>query len=168
MNKNFQQPFLFLPSLAGPTLGNANGFGWLAHMAPTDLPYFILPLLLLTQMVAHNKLERANQIIEDTSLEFEYALVAPFFFFFAALYTPSIVPLNWLASGTFSTAQLLYIRNKLKKKEGLDLIAINRRDEEIRDKIQELVEPDKKMRIAYDSVSGNIRLVPRRDNQIGS
>ena len=70
-------------------------------------------------------------MIEDTSLEYEYALVAPFFFFFAALYTPSIVPLNWLTSGLFSTLQMVYTRNKLKEKEGLDLIAINKRDEVI-------------------------------------
>lgn len=135
VNKNFSQPFLFLPSLAGPTYGAANGFAWLAHMTPNDLGYFILPLLVVTQVLTQARLERANQIMENTSLEYTFQLAAPFFFFFASLYTPSAVALNWLATGTFSTMQLLYTRNKLKAQEGLDLIAINQRDEEIREKI---------------------------------
>ena len=46
-----------MPNLAGPSFNDPDGFRWLATLSVEQLPYFVIPFMLLGTMLTLAKLE---------------------------------------------------------------------------------------------------------------
>eukprot|EP00544_Gedaniella_sp_CCMP2646_P007785 CAMPEP_0202480566 /NCGR_PEP_ID=MMETSP1361-20130828/503_1 /ASSEMBLY_ACC=CAM_ASM_000849 /TAXON_ID=210615 /ORGANISM="Staurosira complex sp., Strain CCMP2646" /LENGTH=439 /DNA_ID=CAMNT_0049108009 /DNA_START=59 /DNA_END=1378 /DNA_ORIENTATION=+ len=118
------QPFLWLPSLEGPTFGAdpAHGSDWIlknwANGAPAmgwegTLPYLILPVfLVISQFVSMQLMQPKSQDPEQQQANVVLKLL-PIMIGWFSLNVPSALCIYWVVNNIVTTATTLLIRNSM-------------------------------------------------------
>lgn len=100
----------------------------------------IAPLLIFASLVLGQKLEpvRPNSMPGKAAQAPPTDFLFPSLFSIAALYNPAAVSLSWLTSDIAANVQRV-VSKQLLKMDGLDVEAINEKNEKIRKKMEEMM-----------------------------
>lgn len=160
----FRQPFLWVPCLDGPSL--EFGFGWMqGHSIMENLPYLLIPLLVSLQMMFTSKFEEKflipqEQDDDEKLVPIDIKPALPFILGGASLAAPAAISLNWVIAQQLAMVQFFFIREKLKKFDGLDIEEIRLKDEQLRMRMEQGGESinNPYLNFDFDHNSGNIKV----------
>lgn len=123
INPKFQEPFLWIPSLAGPVESGKPSLDWLLvsklqdswepEMGKTDaIAYCILPVLLVASQFVTTKI--SNPTVGDQGGPAGFVTnFFPLFIGYTTLCSPAGMGLYWLSNNLLTTAQTYYIRSQI-------------------------------------------------------
>lgn len=122
-NPHFTEPFLWIPSLAGPIKMGESNMDWLIkskyadHYEPmvgweTAARYLVLPVLLVVSQFVTMKISAPTQASAAGPLG-AVSNFFPLIIGYSAMVTPAGLALYWLCNNLFTTAQTQLIRNEL-------------------------------------------------------
>lgn len=123
INPKFQEPFLWIPSLAGPVVSGKPSLDWLLvsklkdtwepEMGKQDaIAYCILPLLLIVSQFVTTKISNPQTGDQGGPAGFVTNFF-PIFIGYTTLCSPAGMGLYWLSNNLLTTAQTLYIRSQI-------------------------------------------------------
>eukprot|EP00930_Biecheleria_cincta_P095816 TRINITY_DN87721_c0_g1_i1.p1 TRINITY_DN87721_c0_g1~~TRINITY_DN87721_c0_g1_i1.p1 ORF type:complete len:563 (+),score=138.53 TRINITY_DN87721_c0_g1_i1:70-1758(+) len=123
INPKFQEPFLWIPSLAGPVDSGKPSLDWLLVSKLQDswepemgrqnaIAYCILPFLLVVSQFITTKI--SNPTVGDQGGPAGFVTnFFPLFIGYTTLVSPAGMGLYWLSNNLLTTAQTFYIRSQI-------------------------------------------------------
>lgn len=138
---------------------------WMAdNSMPENMPYIFLPLLIVIQMSINAFMREQNIVSHDVvrdndMMHFSFDYTLPLLMGGAALASPAAVSLNWHVAEILAATQFLFMKEKLKLMDGLDIEAIKQKDTELRLKMDGSHQLNlEELEFDYDNSSGNIKV----------